>query len=312
MDIGRLKTLRELAMRGTMAAVSDAISISPSGVSQQISQLEDEVGIQLVERRGRGVAITPAGAVLVKHAERLLTVIEEAKSDLEEMKKVVSGELRVTSFPSIAAALIAPAIREMQLEYPNLVVFADEMEPLVGLASLRSWQADIAIIDDLTLKKDKDRGAFAVFPIYDDRIVAVVHKSHPVATKVKVMLTDLKDEYWAIDTRPNTFSEIIFAMCQAKGFTPKIIGRFDAFDVISSMVVNRCAISVLPQIRTLLHGDELVARQFSPPIKRTVLIAIRKGEERRPSVKIAVEALRKHAQNLPRTNPEDMRAIKFD
>ncbi|MCJ9690541.1 LysR substrate-binding domain-containing protein [Rhizobium sp. PRIMUS64] len=309
MDFQRLKTLRELAIRGTMAAVSDAIGISPSAVSQQISLLEEEVGATLVERRGRGVGITPAGQVLVQHAERMLTVLEEARTDLAEMKRIVAGELTLSSFPSIAASLLPPTIRQLQLDYPALIVSAVEMEPLVSLASLRSWQVDLAIIDDLTLKEDKNPENLEVFPIYDDRIVAVLHKSHPLADKEKLKLTDLKDEFWAIDTRPNTFSDIIFAMCEARGFTPKIIGRFDAFDVISAMVASRCAISVLPQIRTLLHGAELVTRQFNPPIKRSILLAIRKGESRRPAVKIVVEALRKGAENMPMTSPNAIGAI---
>ncbi|NKK74850.1 LysR family transcriptional regulator [Rhizobium leguminosarum bv. viciae] len=299
MDIQRLKTLRELAIRGTMAAVSEAVGISPSAVSQQISLLEDEVGATLIERRGRGVAITPAGQVLVQHAERLLTLLEEARTDLAEIKRIVAGELTIASFPSIAASLLPPAIRALQLEYPALIVSAVEMEPLVGLASLRSWQCDLAIIDDLTLKEDKNTEGLETFPIYEDRIVAVLHKSHPLANKQKLKLTDLRDEPWAIDTRPNTFSDIIFAMCEAKGFHPRIIGRFDAFDVISAMVANRCAISVLPQIRTLLHRDELVALPFNPPIKRMILLAIRKGESRRPSVKIVIDALKAHAESMP-------------
>ena len=66
-DFFRLRTLRELSRRETMAAVADALGISSSAVSQQIAQLEDEVGIPLVERRGRGVMLTPAGQRLVLH-----------------------------------------------------------------------------------------------------------------------------------------------------------------------------------------------------------------------------------------------------
>lgn len=105
MDLTRLRTLRELSVRGTMAAVAEALGISPSAVSQQIALLEAELGIALVERRGRGVHLTPAGARLVLHAETVIGVIEEARTDIAELKRTVAGELRVSAFPSVAAAL---------------------------------------------------------------------------------------------------------------------------------------------------------------------------------------------------------------
>ena len=104
MDLGRLRTLRELAVRQTMAAVAQALLVSPSAVSQQIALLEEETGSQLVERRGRGVRLTAAGQKLLVHAERIITEIEAAKTELAELKKVVSGEIRLAAFPSVALA----------------------------------------------------------------------------------------------------------------------------------------------------------------------------------------------------------------
>ncbi|RVH76220.1 helix-turn-helix domain-containing protein, partial [Sinorhizobium medicae] len=71
MDLSRLRALRELSIRKTMAAVAEALYVSPSAVSQQIALLEQEVGIDLIERRGRGVELTPAGKQLVERAERI-------------------------------------------------------------------------------------------------------------------------------------------------------------------------------------------------------------------------------------------------
>ena len=71
MDINKLAALRELALRKTMTEVAKKLHLSPSAVSQQIAQLEEEVGIDLIERRGRGVELTLAGERLVEHANRI-------------------------------------------------------------------------------------------------------------------------------------------------------------------------------------------------------------------------------------------------
>ena len=77
MEVGRLRALLELARCGTMAAAAEALFLTPSAVSQQIAQLEEEADVKLTERIGRGVRLTPAGHALVGYAERLLVVLDE-------------------------------------------------------------------------------------------------------------------------------------------------------------------------------------------------------------------------------------------
>jgi len=125
MDLGRLRTLRELSVRKTMAAVAEALHISPSAVSQQLALLEEEVGIVLIERRGRGVTLTLAGARLVERAERILIELESARADIAELKKIISGELRIAAFPSVAAALVAGTVHELHRLHPRLTVLFD-------------------------------------------------------------------------------------------------------------------------------------------------------------------------------------------
>lgn len=70
-----------------MAAAADALYLSPSAVSQQITQLELEAGVTLTERRGRGVRLTPAGEALVGYAERVMVVLDEAKSEMAQLRR---------------------------------------------------------------------------------------------------------------------------------------------------------------------------------------------------------------------------------
>ena len=99
MDLARLRTLRELAARNTMAAVAEASRLSSSAVSQQIAQLEIEAGLPLIERRGRGVRLTAAGERLCFHADHIVAILEEARTDLAELKNQIGGEVRIASEP---------------------------------------------------------------------------------------------------------------------------------------------------------------------------------------------------------------------
>ena len=148
MDLARLRTLRELSLRHTMAAVADALFLTPSAVSQQIAQLEDDVGMQLIEKRGRGVRLTPAGERLVGHAERLFSTLEEACADMAKLESEIAGTLRVAVFPTIGSSLLPPVIRAVEAAHPYLEIILEESEPAEALTALNSWHCDVAFIDD--------------------------------------------------------------------------------------------------------------------------------------------------------------------
>lgn len=95
LDVRRLRLLRELAHRGTIAAVAQALSFSPSAVSQQLSLLERETGVPLLKRTGRRVALTPAGQNLVRHAEDILERLEHAEAELAAIRSGLAGPVRI-------------------------------------------------------------------------------------------------------------------------------------------------------------------------------------------------------------------------
>ena len=83
LDLHRLRLLRELKHRGTLAAVAEALAYTPSAISQQLSVLETEAGVPLLERAGRRVRLTPAAERLVEHTEAILERLEQAQADLD-------------------------------------------------------------------------------------------------------------------------------------------------------------------------------------------------------------------------------------
>src|SRR5215212_6618345 len=95
LHLGRLRLLRELHDRGTIAAVADALQFTPSAVSQQLAMLEREAGVPLLERAGRGVRLTDAALVLVEHAQALLDRAALAEADLAAAAGSVAGRGRI-------------------------------------------------------------------------------------------------------------------------------------------------------------------------------------------------------------------------
>lgn len=291
MDVGRLRALRELSIRKTMAAVADAMLVSPSAVSQQIALLEDEVGIRLVERRGRGVVMTPAGQQLVERAERILMEIEAAKADIAELKSTISGELRVAAFPSVAAAVIPKAVHYLSELHPNLTIQFEEMEPSESIAALRSWQTDVAIIDDLNIPTGAlDPNIETIF-LMEDVFNVMVSKDHRLSEQPTVGLEELRGERWALDTASETYIRMLAEACQAAGFKPNIVARCKGFEVTIALIREGCGISILPGLRASHDLEDVWVCRVVPEIRRKIFLAFRKGEKRSPALQVFLDRM---------------------
>lgn len=147
LDIKRLRLLRELKLRGTLAAVSDALDLSPSSVSQQLTVLEQEAGVQLLEKAGRRVILTPAALVLVEHAGLILDQLERAEADVAASAQRVDGTVRLAVFQSAAHAVIPYALSLLRVEEPELRVEITEREPNAGLFEVAARDFDLVIAE---------------------------------------------------------------------------------------------------------------------------------------------------------------------
>ena len=285
-------------MRQTMAAVAEALRVSPSAVSQQIAQLEAEAGLQLIERRGRRVRLTQAGHRLVAHAERIIAALEDAKTELAEMKQVVAGELRVAAFSSVAAALIPQVMKALERRHSQLSIVLEEMEPVDSLAALRGWQTDVALIDDLTVPAGAPEPNIERTPILEDQLYAVLPKGHPLAGRARIAIADLRAERWAMDTAFNTYSDVIINACRAAGFDPMVNGKCSGFEVVQPLIEQGCSVAVLPGLRLRGRAGRFCIKKLAPEIRRKVFVAVRRGERRHPALAAFLDQLQKSATAL--------------
>ncbi|GAB3628007.1 LysR family transcriptional regulator [Pandoraea terrae] len=298
MDLARLKILRELSRCGTMAAAGEALSLSPSAISQQIAQLELEAGVSLTERRGRGVILTPAGEALVGYAERVMVVLDEAKSEMAQLKREIAGDLRVAAFPSIASVVIPQTITALRQVFPRLHVILDEMEPMDGLAALRSWRADVALIDDLSILLEGKQAGISRVPLAEDVLYALLPDHHPLARRHSISVTDLKHESWALDSTSSAFGDFIMNLCRRTGFEPELNASCKGFEMVAAMVSAGCSVSVAPGLRLTKKIIGVRAVKLRPEARRKISVAYRSGEKEHPAVKVFLEELLRSAARL--------------
>ena len=141
LDVRRLRTFREVALHGTIRAASEALSFTPSAVSQQVSALERELGVELLERNGRSVQLTAAGRALAGRADGILAELAETEEEVQSIAGEAPRVLRIAAFPSAAATFVAESVRHSELDVMIL-----EADPQLGLARLRAGEVDLAIL----------------------------------------------------------------------------------------------------------------------------------------------------------------------
>ena len=288
LDLHRLRMLRELQHRGTLAAVAAAMSYSPSAVSQQLAQLEVEAGVKLLLPVGRGVRLTPQAEILVAHTDALLERLERAEADLAASLTDVAATVRVAAYQSIALTVVPEVLTELQRSHPLLRVEISQLDPEVALPALLARDFDLALMEEYPGYPTPRPPQIELTRVGEDELLLLQHPGQrPVAS-----LSQLADRVWVMEP-PGTMPRLwLTSMCREAGFEPDV--RFSSGDLATHLrlVETGHAVTVVPELALLgLHAD--VARQPLPGRmrRRRVLTAVRAGAGRHPAVAAFRDAL---------------------
>jgi DNA-binding transcriptional LysR family regulator len=301
LDLRRLRLLRELAARGTIGAVADALAYSPSAVSQQLALLEREAGVPLLERAGRNVRLTAAAQMLVGHADALLARVEAAEADLEATAEQITGTLRVAAIQSAALYLLAPALKRLSAEHPALRVEVTDSEPEASLPALALGSLDLVLGDEYPFHPRAPDPRLELEPLVEEQFRLMLPAEHPLARgQGPVPLAAVRDDPWAIGKDHSQWAELTVRACRALGgFEPDVRHRSDDLLLLLALVAHGQCVTLLPD---LVHADRepaVVVRDLAEgPLQRTVFVAIRSGSARRPALHALRAALRETASDL--------------
>jgi DNA-binding transcriptional LysR family regulator len=284
LELRRLRLLRELHARGTIAAVADALQFTPSAVSQQLAMLERETGVRLLERAGRGVRLTDAAFVLVEHADALLSRAAIAEADLAAAAGVVSGRGRIASFQSGLLRIGIPAIEALARDAPRLRCELLEAEPEHALPALALGDVDLVLGDEW---EDKPWG----LPAGVERVELLrdpVHLVLPAASSAKA-LPDLARAAWTTGRAGMAWEAMVQRTCREHGgFEPDIRHRTNDATVSLALVARGLAVTLLPQL--VLPLDDPAFAFHPVPASRTIYAVTRTADAARPSTRALLAA----------------------
>lgn len=295
LDVRRLKVLRELAERGTVAATAEALAFTPSAVSQQLSALEREAGVALLEREGRRLTLTDAGRTLVVHADAVLAQLEAAEAELEAASSEVTGTLRIAAFSSFARSIL-PRVTAAMLRHERLAVHVRDAEPQDSIPMLRLGELDVVIAQRFPYVPRDFGPAFGVVELFDDPLHLATGPGHEDAPP---SFAALAGRPWIAGHPGTSCHEVVLHACHAAGHEPRIVAFSNDFAVVSALVAEGVGIAMIPAIAHDQAPPSVTLRPLDPPLSRQVLAIVRSGAERRPAVAALLEELQAATRSHP-------------
>jgi len=258
LDLDRLRLLRELAQRGTMTAVAEAVGLTSSAVSQQLATLEREARTRLTERIGRRVRLTADGIRLAAHAETILQAVETASQDLKSSREKPSGTLTIACFPSFAKAHLIPAVIRARKRFPDFRIILNDLEPADAIAAVRDGSCDFAVSFAYNLVPRPDLPGITALPLLEERMVLALPPTWR-RERDPLNLKRLADEDWIVGSRGADDLQLAERACALAGFAPRVVHTVDDYDLVLQMVAAGIGIGFVPELGLKFPSAKTIA-----------------------------------------------------
>jgi DNA-binding transcriptional LysR family regulator len=286
LDLHRLRLLRELKHRGTLAAVAAALSYSPSTISAQLTQLEREVDVPLLVPVGRRVRLTPEAEILVGHVEAVLERLERAEADLARSKTVLEGDLRIATFQTAAKTLVLPALARLHRDHPGLRVHLSQQEPQRALPALLAHDHDLVLAEEYPGDPPPQLPGLHIELLTED----VLRLATPPGDEPPG-LHALADRAWVMEPEGTAARRWAVGICRRAGFEPNI--RYQSTDLALhvSLIEGGHAVGFLPGLARATGERTVTLTDLPRPDRRRIVIATRRGAHGHPFIDAARRAL---------------------
>ncbi|TQN31543.1 DNA-binding transcriptional LysR family regulator [Haloactinospora alba] len=294
-DVRRLQLLQALDQHHTVAGTAEALNVTPSAVSQQLTALSKETGVTLVERQGRRFHLTGPGRVLLEHANVIFAEMERAQADLTESAEGTVGYARIGAFSTAISDLVAPAVAALQKTDPGWHFSVVQAEPEVSTEMLRSGAIDVAITMSSAHLPPHGTAEFRVDAIMVEPFDAVLPYQHPLAASTDLELaTDLADTDWIMSAPRTAWYDCVTAACHRAGFQPRVSHTVDDFSAVFALVQAGLGIALMPRLAwTGLSAPHLVVRAVRNTAQRHIVALSRAGATPEPLLTAVREAAAK-------------------
>lgn len=240
MKLRTLRALVEVVRQGGFTAATKTLCTTQSAVSKSIRQLEDEVGVPLLDRLAAGPRLTAAGEIVYRRAQRLLAERDDLVAEIAELRGLKRGVLRLGLPPLGSGILFAPLFARFRRLYPGIEIHLIEygsarLEEILSLGDIDFAASLLPIGAD-----------FEWIEVRREPLVALLSSDHPLAARSSLKMGDLRDLPFILYESGFALNRIIVGACRRAGFEPKIAARSSQIDFIIELAAAGLGVAFIP------------------------------------------------------------------
>lgn len=282
MDIKQLLYFVTVAEQMSFSKAAHNLHISQPSLSNAIKNLEDEVGFKLLERSTRNIELTESGHLLYDRAQKILLEMNIVEKEMKEVRLVGNGELRIGMIESVKH-WIPKVIRDYETLFSDMHLLLTEV--LSGedvKRSLRRYKTHAIITNQRIEEED-----IVTVPLYQEKLVLVIHETHPLAARTSIVLDDLQQEPFIITSEGFQTREDVFSAFALKALDLQIKYEVERFETALSLIHENLGVSLIPENYLADRHDKRLVHKVisSPPLERTVYLTYLKNRYMAPAIR---------------------------
>lgn len=275
MELRQLNYVIQIALEKNFSRAAEKLHIAQPSLSQQLSKLEQELGVLLFRRTTNSVELTQAGQVFINKSQAILDAVEQLKQEMDDMAQMRRGRLVVGTLPITGSHILPLVLPVFGALFPQIEIVLVEdttakLEQLTASGGTDLSLLSLPLIDN----------SLSWEPFMEEEICLAVPPQHPLAAREdSIEIPELQDEPFIVLKRGQGFRQITVDLCEQKGFSPQIVFESSNIETVQSLVAAGMGIAFVPKMLTRQQGSEFAPAylQLSTKPTRTLVIASRKG-----------------------------------
>ncbi len=289
MELRHLRYFVAVAEERHFGRAATRLHMAQPPLSQQIRNLEAELGVVLLRRTTRRVDLTAAGEAYLTRAREILASVDEAGAEAGRVAEGLVGRVVIGCVGSATYSVLPALARTLRKELPGIdFAFRGEMLVPDQVRALRSGEVDVAL-----LRPPVADPSIAVQVLRRERLVAALPAAHPLAARRRFGVGRLRDEPLIVHSsrRDSVMSETVIRLCRAAGFEPRIRHEVDETTTLVTLVAGGLGAGIVPEPVSALRLDGVAYRSLTDRAATTELAVAHLADRREPHLQRAVEAV---------------------
>jgi LysR family hydrogen peroxide-inducible transcriptional activator len=276
MNLRALQYFVKLADLRHFSKAADACFVSQPTLSTQIRKLEEELGVQLVERAPKNILLTPVGEEIAERARLVLSDVDQIRAVARRSGDPASGILRLGLFPTLAPYLLPHVVPGMRRAYPKLTLQLSEEKTETIITMLRQGELDAGLL----ALPISDEG-LEITPLFDEPFVVAVPENHVLAEQDEICLSDLENAELLLLEEGHCLREHALEVCALSGARERVDFHATSMETLRQMVAAEVGVTLMPILAVkppIAKTGNLAIRRFKAPApSRTIALAWRKS-----------------------------------